>query len=332
MRHILFLILILTVGSCKDGNPARQQAFSAAEEENALFATLVSHNGRLVSEQYANGKTRESLCDIQSLTKGLISILLGIAIDKGYVASVDEPIETYFPDEFKRMSDKRKEAITIKHLLNQTSGLEWKGYLEHEAWLRSKNPILYVLEKKLDSKAGSSYTYNSGATHLLSVIISKATKRTSLEFANEFLFTPLDIDTLDWQIRNSGYHDGSGLGLRMRAIDLMKLGHLLENKGMWNGKEIVSQAWIRNLFDEKEKSSTTWGLRQSSHGFCWYKAEMDGIIIDYGMGYGGQFILMIPEKALIIVTTHNHDTPHGIEQQIAFLTTKLPTLIETYGS
>lgn len=118
----------------------------------------------------------------------------------------------------------------------------------------------------------------------------------------------------------------------MRPIDLMKIGQLLENKGSWNGTTIVSEKWIEKLFDEKEKSETQWGLRNSKHGFCWYKSELKGIPIDYGMGYGGQFIILSPDKKLIIVTTHNHNTPNGIEQQMKFLNGKLPKLIEKYGS
>jgi CubicO group peptidase (beta-lactamase class C family) len=184
----------------------------------------------------------------------------------------------------------------------------------------------------LGNEPGKNYNYNSGATHLLSVIISRTTGKTTLEFGNEVLFQPLNINLIDWQKRNKGYYDGSGLGLKMKPIDLMKIGQLLEKNGIWNGEKIISGKWIQKLFDENEKSKTEWGLRNSKHGFCWYKSEYKGNIIDYGMGYGGQFIIMIPNKKLIIVTTQNHDTPNGIEQQIKFLNGELPKLIEKYGS
>jgi len=334
--HFLLTALLFGAISCKEIKKDKPKEIESSEKtspkEDYIFSTLIAKNGTTVLEEYYNGKTKDSLCDIQSLTKGLMSMLIGIAIDKKYIENVDEPIAKYFPEEFKNLTDNRKKTITIKHILNQTSGLSWKGYLEHEDWLHSEDPISFVLKKDLENEPGKSYNYNSGATHLLSVIISRATGNTTLEFANEILFRPLNIDLVHWKKRNKGYYDGSGLGLKMKPMDLMKIGQLLEKNGIWNEKQIISKKWIQKLFDTNEKSKTKWGLRNSKHGFCWYTSKFKGNTIDYGMGYGGQFILIIPNKELIIVTTHNHDTPNGIKQQIKFLQQKLPKLIEKYGS
>lgn len=333
-----FLLIALIFGaiSCNEIKKEKSKEIVSSEKtqpkEDYIFSTLISKNGTIVFQEYYNGKTKDSLSDVQSLTKGIMSILVGIAIDKKYIKSENEPIEKYLQNEFKNLKDKKKKAITIRHILNQTSGLSWKGYLEHEEWLNNESPISFVLEKNLENEPGEKYNYNSGATHLLSVIISRSTGKTTLEFANEVLFKPLNINQVDWQKRNEGYYDGSGLGLKMKPIDLMKIGQLLEKNGNWNREQIIAEKWVHKLFNEDEKSSTEWGLRNSKHGFCWYKSEFKGNTIDYGMGYGGQFIIMIPNKKLIIVATHNHDTPNGIEQQIKFLNGKLPILIEKYGS
>lgn len=331
------IALVFLFTSCKEEVKETESSEKAGTSENViqkedyLLSTLVSKSGEIVLEEYYNGNTKDSLCDVQSLTKGLMSVLIGIAIDKEYITNIDEPIETYLPEEFNHLTDKRKSSITIKHLLNQTSGLSWKGHLEHEDWLNSENPISFVLKKDLENNPGEAYNYNSGATHLLSVILTKASGMSTLEFAQAFLFDDLAIDATDWQKRNQGYYDGSGLGLKMKPIDLMKIGQLLERHGNWNGKQLVSKEWIQKLFDKDQKSETKWGLKNSTHGFCWYQSDFNGNSVDYGMGYGGQFILMIPSKELIIVTTHNHDTPNGIEQQMKFLYGDLPKLLETYG-
>lgn len=333
---LLLITLIFCILSCGESKKKTLKETTSTEEilpmKDSVFSTLVSKDGKIVFEEYYNGKTRDSLCDAQSLTKGILSLLIGMAIEKKYIKNVDEPIAKFFPNEFKNFTDKKKNSITIRHILNQTSGLSWKGYLEHEEWLNSEDPISFVLNKKLENEPGKHYNYNSGATHLLSVIISKTTGKSTLEFGNEVLFRPLGINQIDWQKRNKGYYDGSGLGLKMKPIDLLKIGQLLENKGAWNEEQIVSEKWIQKLFDEDEKSKTKWGLKNSSHGFCWYKSEFRGHEIDYGMGYGGQFIFIISNKNIIIVATHNHDTPNGIEQQINFLSKKLPKLIEKYGN
>ncbi|THV61032.1 class C beta-lactamase-related serine hydrolase [Flagellimonas alvinocaridis] len=334
--HLLASILLFLFFSCKQKEKqVSAQIYTANNvsiENNYSYAILVSKNGELVFEEYYNQKTKDSLCNVQSLTKGIMSVLIGIAVDKGYIKSVDEPIVNYFPTEFETLSDSNKRSITIKHVLNQTSGLAWKGYLEHGAWLQSEDPIGFVLKKPLLNAPGTTYNYNSGATHLLSAIISRTTGISTAAFANKVLFTPLRIDEVDWQRRNDGHYDGSGLGLKMKPMDLMKIGLLLENKGRHNGVSLISETWVNTLFDPIEKKPTQWGLKNSSHGYCWYKATLNGDLIDYGMGYGGQFIIMVPAKKLIVVSTHNHDTPNGIEQQIEFLNVRLPKLIDRYGS
>lgn len=330
---LILSIIALLASSCGEAKKESQKEKIASEKvrvmEDYIFSTIVSKNGEIFLEEYYNGKTRDSLCDVQSLTKGIMSILIGIAIDKGYIKSVNEPVEKYFPNEFRNFREKK--SITIKHILNQTSGLSWNGYLEHEIWLSSEDPISYVLNKHLEHEAGKVYNYNSGATHLLSVIISRAYGRSTLEFANEFLFRDMHIHSINWQKRNKGYYDGSGLGLKMKPIDLMKIGQLLVANGNWQGKQLVPKEWVQKLFSENEKYPTDWGLKNSKHGFCWYQSVFKENLINYGMGYGGQFIIMIPNKELIIVATHKHDTLNGIEQQIKFLNEKLAKLIEKYG-
>ena len=334
--NLLLVFLFLTIISCGEVKNEKIKETplieNLAPEEDYIFSTLISKNGEIVFEQYYNGKTKDSLSDVQSLTKGIMSILIGIAIDKGYLKSIKDPIASYFPKEYENLKDKAKNEITIEHILNQTSGLSWKGYMEHQEWLNSEDPIYFVLKKDLENTPGEKYNYNSGATHLLSVIISRITGKSTLEFANKYLFKPLIVKSVDWQKRNKGYYDGSGLGLKMKPIDLMKIGQLLENKGNWNGTTIVSENWIKKMFDQKEKSATLWGLKNSIHGLCWYKSKNNGYSIDYGMGYGGQFIILIPNEKLIVVTTHNHDTPNGIEQQTKFLNGKLPSLLEKYSN
>ena len=165
-RTILFIIfgMVLTFLSCKESRKGKTTEIMSSENvvpaEEFILSRLISKNGKIVLEEYYNGKTKDSLCDVQSLTKGLMSILIGVAIDKAYIKHIDEPIENYFPDEFKNLTDKKKSNIKIRHLLNQTSGLSWKGYLEHEAWLNSEDPISFVLNKNLENSPGDKYNYN----------------------------------------------------------------------------------------------------------------------------------------------------------------------------
>lgn len=319
MKYLLYLLIFLPF-SC-----------SSPASENSMQSLLVCQNGQLVSEEYFNGFDKQDYANVQSLTKGLASILIGIAIDQAVIKSEDQAIDSFFADEFKSITDTDKRKITIKHLLNQTSGLQWDGYLEHENWLKHPDPISDVLSRKLEHQPGTRHNYNSGATHLLSAILTKASGKSTLDFAQEYLFDKLNIESVKWEKRNNGYYDCAGFGLSMRPAALVKIGLLLEGMGTYEGTKVVSENWVAKLLDESEKSNTKWGIRKSTHGYCWYKSKINGDEVNYGMGYGGQFIFMIPAKQLVIVTTHNHDTPGGLDQQIDFLSENLPDLLETYN-
>jgi len=337
-KHLLF-VLCLFVFSCNEHTEDTSSLDTSTERniENDrpdnyyIYSTIIAKKGEILSQTYYNGKSADSLCNIQSLTKSIMSVLIGIAIDKGHIKNENETIAAYFPEELKNVADDRKKSITIKHLLNQTSGLAWRGHLELGPWRASKNPIAFVLTKNMEAGPGAKYNYNSGATHLLSVIISKATGMPTKAFAAKHLFRPLGLGDMDWEIRNDGYHDGSGLGLSMRPIDVMTIAQTLENNGVWKDKRILSENWIEKMFNDKLKSKTNWGLRNSKHGYCWYKAEYNGLLIDYGMGYGGQFIVIVPKKELVIVATHEHDIMEGIAQQKYFLMEELPLILGQYA-
>lgn len=165
---ILFLALFFSCENIENKNKSTKKAFEISVNKKTIYSILVLKNDELVLEKYYNGKNVEDLVNIQSLTKGIMNILIGIAIDKKFIKNEEETIEKYFPKEFEEITDNRKKSITIKDLLNQTSGLSWKGYLEHESWLRNQNPNLFVLQKTLENNHGEVYNYNSGATHLLS--------------------------------------------------------------------------------------------------------------------------------------------------------------------
>jgi len=327
---VAFSIFLLSFFACQSAPSWQNLPINEWPPNDGQYALLIAKDGQTVFEKYYNQSSKDQLCNVQSLTKSIMSLLVGVAIDQGKIKSEEESIRTYFPTIFANLKDQRKEQITIKDLLNQTSGLKWEGYKEHESWLKSRQPNHYVLTKPLATRPGKMYFYNSGATHLLSQILVKATGQSVLAFAETHLFTPLQITNVKWEIRNDGHHDGSGLGFWMQADDLVKIGQLVLNKGNWKGQQIISQQWIDKSLDVDLKAKAAFGLPRSKHGYCWYTTERNGLNLYYGMGYGGQFIFLFPSENLVIVTTHDHDTPNGINQQVQFVTNYLGGLVEEY--
>ena len=124
-----------------------------------------------------------------------------------------------------------------------------------------------------------------------------------------------------------GIKDGAGLGLWLRPDDMVRLGQLLLAKGKWGGRRVLSADWCRALADPTGKRPAPWGLAGSRHGLAWYSATCKGQAVTYAMGYGGQYILLLPQRQRLIVVQHAHDTPRGIENNTFFLEKLLPRLV-----
>ena len=299
-------------------------------ETDGIYSVLIAGKEEIYLEEYFNAGHADSVTNIQSLTKGIMSILVGIAIEHGAIHSESDALAAYFPTRFQSLEPEKHE-ITVRHILDQTSGLSWRGFPEHNRWLQSQDPINYVLQKKLRNNPGEKYNYNSGATHILSGVISESTGISTYLFAKQNFFGPLNIYSVRWMRQNDGYHDGGGFGLELRSRDLLKIGQMLLQNGCYQGKEVVGKDWIEKLFDRKTKLTTNWGLPESTHGMCWYKAFVQDLEIDYGMGFGGQFIFIVPSRDLVVVVTHNINAIYGVRQQRRFLKHKLFRLIEGFS-
>jgi len=309
---LLFILLLL---GCKNES-----------SEKNVASIIVGNDSELKYEEYFNGSAAGELMNVQSITKSIISILIGQAIDEGIVQNERITLGNYFPD-----ISTDKKSITIEHLLNHTSGIQWEGFLEHEKFLKSKNPTDYVLAKKIENEPDMIYNYNSGGTHLLSAILTKASGRSTLEYAQEKLFTPLGINKVTWGKLNDGVYDGAGFSLEMFPKDLIKIGSIFLKESN-NTEKLISNNWLQKMTSQDLKKETKWGVKNSKHGYGWYSSYDKNQKILYSMGYGGQFIFVLPDKELVIVSTHEHDTPRGIEQQVDFLKETFPELLEKYGS
>ena len=217
---ISFIFLFILLTSCNN----RKTDLEELKNEKGIYSAIIIKNDITIFRQFYNGKTENDLFNIQSETKSVMAILIGIGIDKGFIKSVDQPITDFFP---QLLSDKDtlKKEITIRHILNQTSGLQDFEYPQLDKWLTDNNPSELIFEQPLVSNPGTTYQYNTAATHLLSVIISKATKIETAKFAEEYLFKPLSITNYKWEKLKDGYNDGGGLSLWMKTDDSDRLGN-----------------------------------------------------------------------------------------------------------
>ena len=287
-----------------DRKPATiADAARAASELPRLHSLLVSHRGTLVLEHYAKGFRATRLANIKSASKSIISALVGIAIARGHIKSVDEPIATYFP-ELRRDPDRRKIAITIDDLLTMRSGLESTSGSNYGEWVRSRNWVRHALERPVVSEPGSDMEYSTGTTHLLSAILTKTTKMSTWQFAQTALMRPIGVTLSQWTRDPQGIFMG-GNEMLMTPRQMVAFGELYLNEGRHNGKQVVPDSWVKTSCEPRTYSR--WGSDRR-YGYGWWIRELGGRETCFAWGFGGQYIFVFRDLGLVVVTTSSVDT------------------------
>jgi len=277
---------------------------------------IVVAKGNLALEKYYNGAKKDSLHLIQSQTKSIVSLLMGIAIDKGYVKDENELVAQYFPDEFGK-DDGLKLSLRIKDVLTMSAGMDWEEMLpvddpknDNANMFRSGKWLQYALTRPMAKKPFIEFKYNSGCPMMIEGIIQKTTHMTLDDFAIEYLFEPLGIKEHSWQKDSTGFYHAGG-GLSLKPIDMVKIGKLILAKGQWGGVQIVPESWIRKA--TQPYFVTTFS--QYGYGYFWWVKDM--MIHEHkttkvisAQGAGGQYLYVFPEFDLVIsFTEHNYGTP-----------------------
>ena len=260
---------------------------------------VVQQDGELLIEEYRKGRHADLPVNIKSASKSILSLLVGIAIEQGYLDGVDQNIGEFFPDYFKAHPDPVKQTITIQDLLTMRSGLQSTSRAKYGSWVLSKNWVEYVLAQPLVAKPGGGMVYSTGSTHLLSVILTRATGMSTREFAKKYLFSPLGIRIGGWDRDPQGnYMGGNNLALTPSA--LLKIGTLVMNRGVYQQKQIVPHDWIH----ESMKIYTRSVFNPYDYGYLWWQRKLKGYTVEFAWGNGGQYILMLPAlKAVVAITS-----------------------------
>jgi len=314
LRLITIVFILLLNISCSDNTPLESpskidfaklnSAFFEADQLSNLKSLVVSHNGEIIKEKYSGTGGADAAHDVRSVTKSVIGLLTGIAIDKGIIHSVDETIGQYLIPLAGNISAE-KSNIRIRDLLTMSSGFDWEELVSvsgYTNWFSSANQVLYLLDKQLISPPGQSFTYNSAALHLLSVIISRASGMPASEFAKKYLFEPLDIGERLWQTDHQGFNNG-GAGLQITPHDMIKIGQLIIDKGEYQGRRIVSAEWIDRLSTPKISTNNSMNFGPD-YGYCWWIGSNARGSYLFANGWGGQFIVVVPYLKLVVVATN----------------------------
>ncbi|MEW7292814.1 serine hydrolase domain-containing protein [Aquimarina sp. 2304DJ70-9] len=284
------------------------QLFSQLQNrKNKLHSILLVKNNELIIEEYFNENSIDKPHDLRSTTKSIRSILMGIAIDKGFVDDVNDPISKYLKSHVPTKNlDKRKEKITIANLLAMSSGFEcndWdknsKG--QEDKVYRKKDWIQYTLDLPMVNKPGKVSNYCSMGAILIAEIISQSSGMTIGKFAEMYLFKPLGINNLKWGHTSDKEVIPSGKRLYMTSRDMAKIGQLILNNGKWNNEQIVSQKWVEESTTSKTK------ITGIDYGYFWwnipFKINEKVVVSKTATGNGGQYIMVFPELDMVAVFT-----------------------------
>ncbi len=235
---------------------------------------------------------------MQSVTKSVISALAGIALQEGFIRGVDQRIEEIFPQYFTDNTDDRKKELQIKHLLTMSAGLSWEqsGPIRNQ-WAMSLNRHKHVINLPMEFEPGEKFIYSAGVSHLMSGILTEATGMSTLDFADQYLFRYLGIDNVRWNSDLQGCYFGNA-GLFLTPRDMAKIGYLYLNHGNWEGKQIISEEWIRESTKNQMETGTDFG-----YGYYWWVKTIGSYECFFARGYGGQYIFVIPDLDIVTVIT-----------------------------
>jgi CubicO group peptidase (beta-lactamase class C family) len=294
--------------------------------DHRIHSILVFRYNKLVFEKYWDGYDMTFDLDLSlemkqfdietlhyqaSVSKSVTSALMGIALDKGLISSVEETVFFFFP-EYDYLMNEDNRDITIEQMLKMTSGYEWNESVydpddprdSHYQMFASHSPLVFLLGRDVISEPGSSFRYNSGDVNLLGEIIRRESSSDYLyEFAEDYLFGPLGIDAYHWvRFPLADFITFASGGLFLKPRDALKIGTLYLNDGQWNGEQIISSAWIHESFENIKHI-----VEPYDYGYLWWLAAVeyksDTVQTYCAIGWGGQHIVVIPELDLAVVGT-----------------------------
>ncbi|MDP2699359.1 serine hydrolase [Thalassospira sp.] len=270
-----------------------------------LRVVMVAQSGMVIAERGYRGHTPASATNIKSASKSVISALVGIAIDRGVLAGVDQKIAPLLAGDLPADADPRLHDITIGHLLSMQAGLERTSGRNYGRWVASGNWVRAALNQPFVDQPGGTMLYSTGSSHLLSAILTRQTGRSTLALARDWLGAVDGFAITAWDRDPQGIYFG-GNQMAMSASSLLAFGELYRNGGRTaDGQDVISPDWIRQSWQPR----TTSRFNGDGYGYGWFRRTIGGEDVIYAWGYGGQMLYIVPDLELSVVMTSDENSP-----------------------
>ena len=269
------------------------------EDSRTRQAFILMRNGYIVFEQYYNGSSAKDSNNVASVSKSILSALIGIAMQQGHITSVEDRLAEHLPKYFAEVGDQRLLDLTIRDMLTMTHGLDWRENDSDRALNRSGDWVAEILALPIINERGTLFNYSTGASHVLSALLTEATGMSTCEFAHRYLLEPLGVEAEFWGVDPQGYFAG-GHSVSLTAREVARFGQLFLNEGSWQGQQLVPGWWVA--------ASTTArfdiGNSYAGYGYYWWLNRMSIYDMYSALGAGGQILHVIPDLDIVMVTTH----------------------------
>ncbi|MCD9030392.1 beta-lactamase family protein [Luteimonas sp. Y-2-2-4F] len=305
------------------------------DEHPDLRGVVVLHRGRRVAERYYNGAEADELHDVRSAGKSVTALLVGIAIDRGAIGSVDDPVARYWA----AAADRPIGQVPLRDVLTMRSGLdafdEDPDSPGHEDRMdAAADPQAFVLGLPRVDPPGARYRYNSATAYVAGVVVANAARETMGAFAGRELFAPLGIADWRWDADASGMTKGQG-NLRLTTRGLAAIGEMVRNGGRANGRRVVGEAWIAQMLAPRVDIAAV-DPSAEGYGYFWYRKEHRiggaAVPVSFASGNGGNKIYVAPACDLVVaITSSAYGRGHGQRRSEAILLAVLTAQVESGG-
>lgn len=275
------------------------QSLARLAESPTRLSLILMRHGHIVYEQYYNGSHVSDSNNIASVSKSILSALFGIAFDQGFFLTVEDRVAEYLPRYFADSADPRLLDLRLRDLLTMTHGLAWKENDSERFLTDSEDWVADILSLPLNNEPGALFHYSTGASHVMSAVLTEATGMSVCEFAHRYLFEPLGVEAEFWGVDPKGYFTG-GHSVSMTAREMARFGQLFLQEGHWQGEQVVPGWWVV----ASTSPQVDIGNNYAGYGYYWWLNHIAAYDMYSALGAAGQILHVIPDLELVMVTTH----------------------------
>lgn len=296
-----FLVLSLVVSAAGHADTSLREA---AESMPRMHNVVALHQGEIIVDEYIRGPQTTEPANIKSLSKSVLSLLVGIAIDKGHIPGVDaravDLLGGYLPDNYATGLEK----VTVGNLLSMQSGLKSTSRGDYGNWVNSDNWTHYALTRPMVAEPGGRMIYSTGNSHILAAILTEQTGRSLVQLSQQWIGRPLNIRIPPWLQSPEGVNFG-GNEMYLSARALVWIGEVYRNRGVVDGVRVVSEDWVERSLQPQTRSVYT----DDPYGYGWFLYQFGDVQAYYGRGYGGQVLYVIPQLGMSIAVISDPTPP-----------------------